>query len=125
MADAEDDIVPNETLPPTMQKVYDLDGNEHVVTHLNAHDLVTHLKWTRSRPIVKIVEVPAGSGVGKKAGKGNKPSLKDTATTTESRQDVEKMTREELLAEAAEYSINDAENFSDDDLRNAITVERN
>ena len=31
-------------------------GEAVEVTNLNAHDLVTHLRWTRSKPVVILVE---------------------------------------------------------------------
>jgi hypothetical protein len=46
-------------IPATHEKVYDLTGKEHVMPLLNARDMVQHLKWTRSPPVVVYRDKPA------------------------------------------------------------------
>ena len=57
-ASAEDDQEIPKTPGAYDRIVFDLEGNRHVMSHLNAHDAIQHLGWASRQAIAKPAKAP-------------------------------------------------------------------
>lgn len=115
-----------------------LNGEPHTMDCLNANDLVTHCAaagWTREVKPTVVAAVMTEPQVVQKGGKRKKPETAaavegdssapeepvETGLTTEQ---VDAMTREELDILATSIGISDTSTFSDEELRQAVKLEK-
>lgn len=112
-----------------------LNGEPHEVDHLNANDLVTHCAaqgWSREAVKTVVAEVmttPVVAGNGKKKKpetaavvEGEGKAVEEPAAPTA--EEIDAMDRETLEALAASTGISDVSEFSDDELRQAVKIEK-
>lgn len=113
--------------------VWDLEGNEHRVPSLNAHDLTTHLKWHKHAPIVVQAPQPAPKPAPQPA---PKPApVDETANTaaklyavltpkTEAPTDLTAMSRDGLVRFAKEkFGMDFDANVAQDQILAAVLAE--
>lgn len=108
----------------TMVDVWDpATGDKHTVNNLNAADLVAHLGWHRSKPVVIRTKGTAAPTV--TAGASKKPALQEVpAKADEGPVDLTALSREGLIRFAKEkFNIDANPNASNTDIIEEIEAE--